>query len=182
MTVANGGFEIAVCGGDDAHIDGNCCFLQGRSTGCHRAVAGRQRCDRLKRTKSTVDAAVFGIARSANALGMQPNEYKTKLFFVAIPGIEWGNTATGNHLNLAGLRVLPPDTIKDQDYDQIYAWARNNAEFVVLNHPNSWSGKPNRNKTVGNFGENLFPNTSAFQTTAGLTVRLISIITTVWFT
>ena len=58
---------------------------------------------------------------SDHTLRMEPDEYKTKLFdvakqynmdhageFIAIPGIEWGNTATGNHVNLIGAKMLPP--------------------------------------------------------------------------
>ena len=129
---------------------------------------------------------------SPHSLGMQPAEYKSKLYdiavsysatnedgFVAIPAIEWGNTATGNHLNLVGLRNLPPATIHDEDYDQIYVWGKDNAEFIVLNHPNSWSGKSNRNQHVGNFGENLFSDVNAFAARAGSVTRGISIITTV---
>jgi hypothetical protein len=129
---------------------------------------------------------------SPHSLGMQPAEYKSKLYdvalsysatnedgFVAIPAIEWGNTATGNHLNLIGLRQLPPDSIQDQDYDEIYGWGKDHAEFLIFNHPNSWRGKPNRNQRVGNFGENLFPTTTAFLAKAGVTVRTVSIITSV---
>jgi hypothetical protein len=129
---------------------------------------------------------------SPHSLGMQPAEYKSKLYdiavsysatnddgFVAIPAIERGNTATGNHLNLVGLRNLPPATILNDNYDQIYVWGKDNAEFMVLNHPNSWSGKSNRNQQVGNFGEALFPDANAFVAHAGKVTRAVSIITTV---
>lgn len=98
--------------------------------------------------------------------------------FIAIAGIEWGNTATGNHVNIFGSRTLPPDTIKDTQYDALYTWAAQNAEFLQFNHPNSWGGSSNRNLTVGNYGEALFPEPAAFVAAVDR-VKTISIISTV---
>lgn len=57
--------------------------------------------------------------------------------FVALAGIEYGNTATGNHMNVFGAVTLPPSTIVDTAYDQIYAWAVGQQAVVQFNHPNS---------------------------------------------
>ena len=110
---------------------------------------------------------------SSHRLSMTQSEYKNQLYdvaashsadadFIAIAGIEWGNTASGNHLNVFGSDTLPPDSIKDQDYDALYAWAGDNAEFVQLNHPYSWGSKSNRNQDVGNFGSELYADTATF--------------------
>lgn len=129
---------------------------------------------------------------SNHRISMEDNEYKTLLFdvamqfnashsgeFIAIPGIEWGNTATGNHLNVFGAAELPPDSILGAEYDELFAWAASNAEFVQFNHPNSWSGKSNRNKSVGNFGEALFSTTSEYVSAVNPSVKTVSIICTV---
>ncbi len=123
---------------------------------------------------------------------MTTQEYKDFLFnvaktynqnhlgaFIAIPGIEWGTTATGNHVNVFGASDLPPDTIKDKDYDELYAWAKANAEFAQFNHPYSWAAESNRNLQVGNFGQALYPSTDAFRDRANSVVKTCSIISTV---
>jgi hypothetical protein len=46
-----------------------------------------------------------------------------------------GNTSTGNHINLFGIQSLPPDTIKDQDYDKLIAWAKTNGRFHTIQSP-----------------------------------------------
>jgi hypothetical protein len=114
-------------------------------------------------------------ADSNHRLFMTPDEYRTQLLevaraynvahagqFVAIPGIEWGNTATGNHLNLLGCRELPPDTILDVQYDALFRWAKDHVDFVQFNHPGSWQGEPGRNQTCKNFGEGLYATTADF--------------------
>jgi len=129
---------------------------------------------------------------SDHTLRMEPDEYKTKLFdvakqynmdhageFIAIPGIEWGNTATGNHVNLIGAKMLPPDSIKDKEYDEIYTWAVANCEFVQFNHPKGWEGKHPHDETVGNFGEKRYPTIAKFVAGAGQRVRTVSIISSV---
>lgn len=99
--------------------------------------------------------------------------------FVALAGIEYGNTATGNHMNVFGAVTLPSPTIVDTAYDQIYAWAVGQQAVVQFNHPNSWRGKSNRNKNVGNFGEDLYPDQASFVSNTDAAVSLVSIITTV---
>lgn len=123
---------------------------------------------------------------SNHRLAMTPEEYRTQLFdvamqfnadhadFIAIPGIEWGNTSTGNHVNVFGSATLPPDTILDAEYDEIFAWARQHAEFVTFNHPNS-GGR----KAVGNYGERRYESTDAFVRAADPIVTNIDIITSV---
>lgn len=124
-------------------------------------------------------------------LRISPADYSDKLFkaaadyntqqagkFIAIAGIEWGNTATGNHVNIFGSQTLPPDTIKDANYDALYAWAAQNAEFLQFNHPNSWGGSNNRNLAVGNYGQALFPDAAAFVAAIDR-VKTISIISSV---
>lgn len=127
---------------------------------------------------------------SPHRLWMTPTEYQNDLFqvamdynaqhagqFIAIPGIEWGNTATGNHVNVLGARELPPDTIKDVNYNDLYDWAKTHGEFVQFNHPDSW--KTSDNTAVGNFGEALYPSQSAFVSAVDPVVEVISIICTV---
>jgi len=105
---------------------------------------------------------------------------KAKGKFVAIPAIEWGTTKTGNHVNVFGAKTLPPDTIADADYDELYAWAAGNAEFVQFNHPDSWYGQgAKRNQAVGNFGEALFDTVEAFVAAADPVAKTCSIITSV---
>jgi hypothetical protein len=99
--------------------------------------------------------------------------------FIAIPGIEWGNTATGNHINVLGIQSLPPDTIKDKDYDKLIDWATSNARFIQFNHPEAWNREAKRNKKVGNFGRVLYGSDAAFLAAADGTVKTISIISTV---
>lgn len=123
---------------------------------------------------------------------MKPEEYKSMLFdvamnfntenegkFVAIPGIEWGNTATGNHINIFGAPILPPASILDKDYKNILVWAAENAEFTQFNHPKSWEWKSNRNKKVGNFGEALYASTKEFVTTANQISKTFTVIASV---
>lgn len=125
-------------------------------------------------------------------LFMDPAEYKTQLYdvalaynaahrgrFIAIPAVEWGNSATGNHVNLFGAAELPPDAIKNADYDKLYAWAAEHAEFAQFNHPYSWAGESKRNKAVGNFGEALYADASAFVRAADPVVQTVSVISTV---
>lgn len=129
---------------------------------------------------------------TSNPLRMTQPEFRSQLYdvamnynaahagrFIAIPAIEWGNTATGNHVNVFGLAELPPDTIKGADYDDLFAWAKTHAEFVQFNHPYSWAGESNRDEDVGNFGEALYPDTTAFVNAVGPAVRTVSIISTV---
>lgn len=131
-------------------------------------------------------------ADSSHRLWMTQSEYKSQLYevamdynaahqgkFVAIPAIEWGNTATGNHVNVFGLAQLPPDSIKDEDYDDLFSWAAANAQFVQFNHPYAWSAKSNRKKHVGNFGENLYPTTEAFVEAVGPIAKTVSVISSV---
>lgn len=129
---------------------------------------------------------------SPNRYWMTPEEYRDLLFnvaktynlkhpnaFIAIPGIEWGNTATGNHVNVLGAPDLPPDSIKDKDYDKLYAWAKANAEFAQFNHPYGWAAKPNRNEDVGNFGQALYASVDGFREQVDPVVKTCSIISTV---
>ncbi len=129
---------------------------------------------------------------SSHRLSMTRQEYKTLLYdvamqynsdhageFVAVPAIEWGNTATGNHLNIFGSRTPPPDRIKDKDYDDLYEWAKQHAEFVQLNHPHGWKRKSNRNRRVGNFGIALYDSSQAFVRATDPVIKTISIITSV---
>ena len=117
---------------------------------------------------------------SNHRLFMTPDEYRTQLLevaraynvahageFVAIPGIEWGNTATGNHVNVLGARELPPDTIQDAQYDALFRWAKDHADFAQFNHPGSWQGESGRNQTVKNFGEGLYATTADFAREVG---------------
>jgi hypothetical protein len=126
---------------------------------------------------------------SQHRLFMDPAEYKTQLYevamkyntdhageFVAIPAIEWGTEATGNHINAFGIKTLPPDTILDAHYDKFIEWTRTNAEFAQFNHPNSWKASSPRNTTVGNFGEALYPSSQAFKDAADPVVRTVAII------
>ncbi|MCH8823252.1 MAG: CehA/McbA family metallohydrolase [Planctomycetes bacterium] len=129
---------------------------------------------------------------SNRRLAMEENEYKTLLFdvamqfnashngeFIAIPGIEWGTIATGNHINVFGAAELPPDSILTAEYDELFAWAASNAEFVQFNHPNSWGVRSNRNKSVGNFGEALYSSTKEFVDAIDPVVKTVSVITSV---
>ena len=127
---------------------------------------------------------------SNHRLFMTATEYEDQLFdvaddfnddhtFIAIPAIEWGNTATGNHVNVFGADELPPDTVLDADYNELYDWAIANAEFVQFNHPYSWSGKSNRNRDVGNFGLELYADPATFVETVDPIVKTMPIITTV---
>ena len=129
---------------------------------------------------------------SPNRLWMTAAEYKEKLFdvamaynaahieaFVAIPGIEWGNTATGNHVNVFGANVVPPDTIADTDYDELFEWAKLNAQMVQFNHPNSWKTQSNRNTSVGNYGRALYASDTEFVAKVDPAVQTISIISSV---
>lgn len=129
---------------------------------------------------------------SPRRLALEKREYKEKLYeaamkynarrrgeFVAIPGLEWGNTATGNHVNLIGARALPPDTIRDGDYDKLYDWARTHCEFVQFNHPDSWAGQSRRNLRVGNFGIALYADPRAFVNHADPVAKTISVISSV---
>lgn len=99
--------------------------------------------------------------------------------FVAIAGIEWGNTATGNHVNVFGAATLPPDTILGRRYDELFSWAATNAEFIQLNHPYSWAGESGRDTTVGNFGEALYSTCAAYLQGLDPAARTISIISSV---
>jgi hypothetical protein len=99
--------------------------------------------------------------------------------FVAIPGFEWGTIATGNHINVFGSPRLPPDTIDDDDYNELYAWINANALFAQGNHPYGWASASNRNKQVGNYGRALFVDTEEFVSSADDALSLMSIICTV---
>lgn len=99
--------------------------------------------------------------------------------FVAIPGIEWGHMATGNHINILGAQSLPPDDILNVEYDKLHNWVRQNAEFAQFNHPNSWPSDSKRNKLVGNYGEARYPDQAAFVAAADPGIATISIISTV---
>lgn len=126
----------------------------------------------MRISKEEYNRDLYGVA-------MEYNEAH-KGEFVAIPGIEWGNIATGNHLNVIGARKLPPDTILNKDYDELYEWASSNSQFIQFNHPHSWKRKSNRNKEVGNFGENLFQDSDDFRTNVDEVVKTISIICSVF--
>lgn len=123
---------------------------------------------------------------------LKPSVYKTKLLkvasdyttkakgeFIAIAGLEWGTTKTGNHVNLIGPKTVPPDSIKDSDYNKLFAWAKTNAEFIQMNHPNSYhvSGK---NKAVGNFGEALYPTWEGYVAACDDVFKTMSVICTVY--
>lgn len=123
---------------------------------------------------------------SNSSYRLTPDEYRANLYdvamarnaqgdFVAIPAIEWGTISTGNHVNVFGARELPPDDILDAEYDELYAWAAENGEFVQFNHPDSWDG----DRDVGNYGRARFDSDVAFAEAAGAAVRTISLITTV---
>lgn len=100
--------------------------------------------------------------------------------FVAIPGIEWGTIATGNHVNIFGAPRLPPPEIRDEDYDELYLWALDHARLVQLNHPYSWRAKGSaRNRDVGNYGRALFENDAAFVSALDPVASLMSIVCTV---
>jgi hypothetical protein len=127
-----------------------------------------------------------------NPLRLTAAEYEDQLFgaardycnqhagaFVAIPGVEWGNSATGNHVNVFGAPTLPPDSIANREYDELYAWADLSAEFLQLNHPYAWGNDSNRDTSVGNFGEALYPSSGAFADALNTRGRLMSVITTV---
>ena len=127
---------------------------------------------------------------SSHRLFMTANEYRNKLFnvadnhssgqnFIAVAGIEWGNISTGNHINVFGAKSLPPDDIKDKGYDDLYTWAKDNAEFVQLNHPYSWSEKGNRKREVGNFGIELYADPATFVENVDPVAKTMSIITSV---
>lgn len=120
------------------------------------------------------------------------DDYKSKLFdvamaynadhageFIAIPGIEWGTIKTGNHLNLLGAKTTPAQ-VHDTRYEELYAWAQANAEFVQFNHPMSWKRKSNRNKNVGNYGRARYSDTKDFVAGADPAVKTVSTITTVF--
>lgn len=101
-----------------------------------------------------------------------------ELRFVAVPGVEWGNTKTGNHVNVFGAKVPPSrHDILNREYDELYEWAKLNAEFVQFNHPNSWKKRGDR--TVGNFGRALYDTTEAFVAAVDPVVKTMSIITSV---
>ncbi len=112
------------------------------------------------------DAAAFNTANAGS--------------FVAFAGFEWGTIGTGNHINIFGADSLPPSSIDDDDYKDLYTWIANNAAFAQFNHPYAWQSKPKakRRNDVGNFGENLFTTTEDFVGVAD-TVELMSIICTV---
>ena len=100
--------------------------------------------------------------------------------FVAIPGIEWGTIGTGNHVNIFGSLTLPPESIKDDEYKELYTWVENNAKFAQWNHPYSWANKSTRNRTVGNYGKSLYGSTAEFLAASDPAVQLMSIVCTVW--
>lgn len=129
---------------------------------------------------------------SPRRLFLTQDEYKEKLYdvameynrnnqneFVAIPGIEWGNTATGNHLNVLGSQLLPSDAIKDADYDDLYAFALDQGAYIQFNHPRSWFWKSNRSREIGNFGQNLYEDKIDFCNQVDPVVKGISIICSV---
>ncbi len=120
------------------------------------------------------------------------DEYQDKLFkvamdfnaahpgeFVAIPGIEWGNMSVGNHINIFGAQSLPPDDVKNIEYEKLHAWIAANAEFGQFNHPDSWQRDSKRNKAVGNYGEVRYPDAAAFAGAADPGIATISIISTI---
>jgi hypothetical protein len=122
-------------------------------------------------------------------LSLTEDEYEHELYdvamqftadhpgFVAIPGIEWGTEKLGNHVNIFGSKTLPPDSILNKEYDELYTWAAKNALFANMNHPNGWKNTPGN--AVGNYGEQRFASSEAFVTAANKIARTISIITTV---
>jgi hypothetical protein len=144
-----------------------------------------------------------GIQEPENSLSMSEDEYLTQLVqvandynaahqgqFVAIAGIEWGNTATGNHMNVLGLRELPPrgtgtgpavaGEVFGREYDKVFAWARTHADFVQFNHPGNWKAEgSHRDLSVGNFGEALYPTNAAFVAGAGDVVATCAVLNSV---
>ena len=102
---------------------------------------------RLSLTQTEYKEKLYDVALDYNS--------KNKMKFVAVPGIEWGNMATGNHVNMLGAKAVPPDDIKNKDYDKLFEWAKQNCEFIQFNHPNSWSRERKRNKDVGNYLDNV---------------------------
>ena len=96
--------------------------------------------------------------------------------FVAIPGIEWGTVATGNHINVFGASALPPDTIEDTEYDELFTWIGANASFAQCNHPYSWRNASGENEAVGNYGLALYGTTSEYVAAADPVLQLMSII------
>ena len=127
---------------------------------------------------------------SSHRLSMTADEYKNQLFkvakdytsdhdFIAIAAVEWGNTATGNHVNVFGANRLPPDATLDEEYDDLYAWASDHAKFVQFNHPYAWGAKSNRNREVGNFGVELYADPATFVEMVDPVAKTMSIITTV---
>lgn len=99
--------------------------------------------------------------------------------FIAIPAIEWGTAATGNHVNLIGADATPPDRVRNEDYNELYEWAQqDHVEFIQFNHPNSGPSGDNRRR-VGNYGEALYASTEDFVEAVDDIVNTMSIITTV---
>jgi hypothetical protein len=117
-------------------------------------------------------AQLFDVATNINA--------DSSLEFVALPGLEWGTIATGNHFTIFGSATLPGDAITDVKYDKLVEWAIDNADFIQMNHPYSWAAKGSkRNEDVGNYGRALYASDAEFVENAGAIVELMSIICTV---
>ncbi|NKB39025.1 MAG: hypothetical protein GKR93_17980 [Gammaproteobacteria bacterium] len=110
-------------------------------------------------------------------VAMKFNERHTGQF-VAIPGIEWGTTSTGNHINIFGAASLPnKEEILDHHYLDLIEWAREYAEFIQFNHPNS--GGSSNSKRQGNYGVKQYTNEDEFVEVVDPVVKTISLITTV---
>ena len=119
---------------------------------------------------------------------MEDSEYQTLLdaagainlanpgTFVAIPGIEWGTVATGNHINIFGAATLPPDTIADTEYDELFAWVKTAARFAQCNHPYAWAAESDENLDVGNYGLALYASTDLYVAAADPALQLMSVI------
>ncbi len=137
----------------------------------HHKPAGAPGAPRFSLTATDYENGLVAVANQVNT--------QHAGVFVAIPGFEWGTIATGNHINVFGSPHLPPDTIDDDDYDELYAWIDANALFAQGNHPYSWAGPSNRNRQVGNYGRALFADTEEFVSRADGALSLMSIICTV---
>jgi hypothetical protein len=66
-----------------------------------------------------------------------------------------------------------------QGLRQNYWWAKTNCEFAQFNHPKSWRDADNRDVTVGNFGENIYPDKSTFVARVNPIVKTTAILNSV---
>ena len=96
--------------------------------------------------------------------------------FVAIPGIEWGITSVGNHINVFGAPTLPENLDGDSDYAGLYDWIAAHALFAQGNHPYGWKRSSSNTNQVGNYGRDLFADSATFAARADGSLSLMSII------